>query len=230
MRCRPPCPKEIRRRATAASRTRRWPARAAAVRGLRARAVLHGPLRLLRLQHLHGRRARHRDRRARAPRGRRTPAPRSRRSGWPGGCSARPAPGRDGLLRRRHPDAAQPGRPRRGPGRDRRRARAGAGRRGHHRGQPGQRHQGRPGRAARGGLHPDLVRHAVRGRPRADRAGPHPRPGPGPGRGGVGAGGRASSRSAWTSSTARRGSRWPTGRPRSTPRWRARPTTSRRTP
>ncbi len=37
----------------------------AAVRGLRARAVLHGPLRLLRLQHLHRRRPRHRDRRAR---------------------------------------------------------------------------------------------------------------------------------------------------------------------
>ncbi len=37
----------------------------AAVRGLRARAVLHGALRLLRLQHLHGRRPRHRDRRAR---------------------------------------------------------------------------------------------------------------------------------------------------------------------
>ena len=45
-----------------------------------------------------------------------------------------------------------------------------------------------------------------------------------------GRGSRGSSRSAWTSSTARPASRWRTGRPRSTPPWPARPTTCRRTP
>ena len=64
---------------------RRSPARDAAVRVLRARAVLRGALRLLRLQHLHRDRAR---RTCPARRGRRTPTRRSPRSGSPAGCSA----------------------------------------------------------------------------------------------------------------------------------------------
>ena len=58
--------------------------RSGTLRVLRARAVLHGPVRLLRLQHLH-RRARPSS--APEPRGRRTPPPRSPRSGWLVGCS-----------------------------------------------------------------------------------------------------------------------------------------------
>ena len=77
--------------------------RASDLRHLRPRAVLLGALRLLRLQHLHRRRAgrgcdagvvrRHRDPRDRAG------GPRARRR----------APGRDGVLRRRHADAAAVG-------------------------------------------------------------------------------------------------------------------------
>ena len=52
---------------------RRWPSWRPSARGLRARAVLPGALRLLRLQHLHRRRSS-----AAARRGRRTPRPRSR--------------------------------------------------------------------------------------------------------------------------------------------------------
>ncbi len=59
-------------------------ARHPAVRVLRARAVLRGALRLLRLQHLHRRASSA----ARAPRARRTPTRRSPRSGWRAGCSA----------------------------------------------------------------------------------------------------------------------------------------------
>ena len=113
--CRPPCPKESRRRATAASRTRRSPRSASGrsgstctCRSARSAAATatstptRSPTSAPRPA-------------CPAPPGRRTPAPRSRRSGWPGGCWAAGA-GRDRLLRRRHADAAQPGRPRRRPG------------------------------------------------------------------------------------------------------------------
>ena len=116
------------------------------------------------------------------------------------------------------------------PGRDRRRVRARARRRGDHRGQPRQRRRLGPRGAARGGLHPDELRHAVRGRPRAPHPRPHPRPAAGPGGRRVVARGRLRRRSASTSSTARRGSRWPTGPPRSRPRSACAPDHSRRTP
>ncbi len=59
--CRRPCRRESPRRLTAPCRRRRSDdRRAAAAEHLRARAVLHDSLRLLRLQHLHGDRARHR--------------------------------------------------------------------------------------------------------------------------------------------------------------------------
>ena len=140
--CPPPCPRGSRSRATGRSPRRVRRARQPPVRRLPARAVLRGALRLLRLQHLHGRRARRRRRRRR-----RTPPPPSPRCGWPAGCWATPTsaaatvffgggtptllPPRDlaQLLRRRT-----------------RRVRAPARRRGHHRGQPGQRRRGAPWR------------------------------------------------------------------------------------
>ena len=173
----------------------------AAVRGLRARAVLHGALRLLRLQHLHRRRARDGDRRAgrladdvrRARRSqevrlRPAGARRPRRAGRRRSSSA--------AARRRCCSPADLGV---GAGRDRRRVRAGAGRRGHHRGQPGQRHA-RPTwrRCARPGFNrisfgmQSAVDHVL------TRPGPHPRPGAGAGRGRRGRGRPASSRSAST--------------------------------
>ena len=95
-------------------------------------------------------------------------------------------PGLDGLLRRGDAHAAAGRRPDGGGRGDRGRVRAGAGRRGHHRVQPRQRHPRRPRGAARGRDQPGLLRHAVRGRPRAAHAGPHARPAPGPRRGRVG--------------------------------------------
>ena len=137
---------------------------------------------------------------------RRRPSPRRRTPGSPrtrSGSRRRVlgptcAAGVDGVRRRRHADAARRRRPGRPAGRGRRRARARGGRRGHHRGQPGQRRPGRARAAAGGGLHPGLVRHAV-GRPaRAGHARPDPRPGAGAAGGGLGAGRRASTRSAST--------------------------------
>ena len=170
----------------------------AAVRGLRARAVLHGPLRLLRLQHLHGRRPRHRDRRAR-----RLPDDVRRRRGRGGpagaaGARRRRSPVETVFFGGGTPDAAQPGRPRRGAGRDRRRARAGAGRRGDHRGEPGQRHQGRPGRAARGAASPGSRSGCSRRSTTCSRSWTAPTTRPGCPTWWRGRARPASSRSAWT--------------------------------
>ena len=136
----------------------------APVRVLRARAVLHGALRLLRLQHLHRRGARRPGDAAGASRA--TYAAGRDRGGPPGppGAGRTRPPGLDGLLRRRHADPAAVGRPGGGRGRDRRRVRAGARRGGHHGVQPRQRHPGRPRGAAGRRLQPDLLRHAVRRR------------------------------------------------------------------
>ena len=90
-----PCPGDAWRRCLPA------PA-GAPLRPLRARAVLRGPLRLLRLQHLHGRpssggggsQATYAD----------TRSPRSEYAAAVLGAG--PSRGRDGLLRRRHADAA----------------------------------------------------------------------------------------------------------------------------
>ncbi|CAA9293746.1 MAG: Hypothetical radical SAM family enzyme in heat shock gene cluster, similarity with CPO of BS HemN-type, partial [uncultured Corynebacteriales bacterium] len=158
----------------------RRPARARPqpVRDLRARAVLHDTVRLLRLHHLH--------RRGTGP-GR---IPRRVRGHRDAGAAAGPArarraaaEGRDRVLRRRHADAAARRPPRLGAAGDRRPLRPGARGRGDHRGQPGVGHPGLPVPAAGGRLHPGLLRDAVGVAARAAGPGPpaHPRAG---GRGG----------------------------------------------
>ena len=111
-----------------------------AVRRVRARAVLRDPVRLLRLQHLHRRRAR----RPGCP-GTPTPGWPSPRSGWPAGCSAtrrpRSAPCSSAAARRPCCPPAELGAILAAV---RRRVRAGARRRGDRRGEPGDR---RPRRA-----------------------------------------------------------------------------------
>ena len=166
--------------------------RDAAVRRLRARAVLRDALRLLRLQHVRPGRAR---RRARARlRGRAC----SRSSASPRGCSATAPPaGGHRLLRRRHADAAG----RRPSWRGscdaiERPVRARPGRRGHHRGQPRVGRPGRAGGAARGGLHAALARDAERRAARAGDARPRALPRPRRGRGRARRAPPASSRSA----------------------------------
>ena len=135
--------------------------REATVRVLRARAVLRGAVRLLRLQHLHRLRARLT---CPAPPGRRTPTRRSPRCGSPGRSSAtRTSPVETVFFGGRHADAAAARRPGPDARRDRRRVRAGAGRRGDDRVEPGQRRRRRPRPAARRRVQPDLVRHAVVG-------------------------------------------------------------------
>ena len=117
--------------------------------------------------------------------------------------------------------AARPGG---GGGRDRRRVRAGARRRGHDRVQPRQRHPGRP-RGAAGRRHqPDLVRHAVRGRRTccARWTAPTTRGGCPTWSRGRGAAGFDAGQPGPDLRHAR-GSRSPTGRPRSTRRWPAQP-------
>ena len=85
-------------------------------------------------------------------------------------------PDRDDLLRRWHPDAPQGRRPRGHRGQRRGGVRPRRRRRDHDRGQPRQRRRLGPRGAAHGRLQPDQLRHAVRGRPRAAHARPHPRP------------------------------------------------------
>ena len=114
----------------------------AAVRVLRARAVLHGAVRLLRLQHLHRERARGRARRVpvdvrrrgdrRGPPARRVLGTRTCRSRRCSSAAARRRCCRPGTWPRR--------------ARDRRRVRARARRRGHHRVQPRQRRRRRRSR------------------------------------------------------------------------------------
>ena len=157
------------------------------VRALRARARSAGPVRLLRLQHLH--RQELGDAPARP--GRRTPRPPSPSCAWPGGCwvSATcrcPRSSSAGVRRRccrrpTWPRSCAPSTPSSGWRRDAEVTTES---------NPDSVHGRRPGRAARGRLHPDLLRDAV-GRPaRAGHPRPHPRPAPGPGGRGVGAGGR----------------------------------------
>ena len=94
----------------------------------------------------------------------------------PGRAGRRRLPGEHGVLRRGYADPAEPGRPRRRAWRSIAASSAWRRGRGHDRGQPRQRRAVGPGPAARGRVQPDLVRHAVRGRPRAPGPGPHPRP------------------------------------------------------
>ena len=86
--CRPRSPRATRPRRRRPPRGGAGRAGPSSVRVLRARAVLHGALRLLRLQHLHGRGPRPERPRSAARRGRRTPRPPSTRSGSRAGCSA----------------------------------------------------------------------------------------------------------------------------------------------
>ena len=231
VRCRPPCPTVTRPRATARSRTSALAgARRAAVRVLRARAVLHGAVRLLRLQHLHRRRAR------------RTGAPGASRTTYAEAAVAEvrlarrvlgdARPGRDRLLRRRYADPAGACGPRRG------RSRAiddefglADGRRGDHRGEPRQRRRvrtsSRCARRASTGSRSACSRRSTTCSHVLDRT--HD-PAAGPGRRRLGAGGRLRAGQPRPDLRHAGGVARPTGRPRSTPRWRARPTTSRRTP
>ena len=82
-RVRPPFPPATPPRQTAHCPRRRFATSWTGLRVVHPCPVLHGPVRLLRLQHLHRRGAG----RGRRP-GRRTPRPRSTRSGWPGTSSA----------------------------------------------------------------------------------------------------------------------------------------------
>ena len=199
----------------------------AAVRRLRARAVLHGPLRLLRLQHLHRRRSS--GTRPARP-GRRTPRRRSPSCGRPAGCSA------TGTSRSPRCSSAAVRRPCCRPSDLAAMLAAvdaefglAAGCRGHHRVQPRQRHARRPGPAAGGRIHPDLLRDAVRGPARAGDPRPDPRPAARARRRGVGAGGRLRAGQPGPDLRHAGGVVRPTGRPRSTPHSPAAPTTSRRT-
>src|SRR4051812_43980140 len=152
------------RRRAAAERPRDGPGHAA--RHLRARPVLRGDLRLLRLQPRRAGRRR-RPRRLRA-RGARRGAPRAPRPGRAG------AGGRDGVLRRRHADAPA-GRPaRRDTRRDQRDLRARRRRGGDGRGEPGDGRAGHARRAPGRRLHADLARDAERPAPRPGRARPPP--------------------------------------------------------
>src|SRR4051794_19130988 len=161
-----PRPRRARaaRRRAAGRRPRGGPRGAA--RGLRARPLLCGDLRLLQLQPRRAGRRR-RPRRVR-PRGARRGPPRPPRP------RRRSAGRADRLLRRRHADAAA-GRPaRRDPRRDPRRIRTRRRRRGDGRVQPRDGRAGHAPRAPRGRLHADLARHAERARPRPRHARPPP--------------------------------------------------------
>ena len=169
--CPPPFPPVTRpRRRLAPGGGAPRPGRAA-VRGLRARAVLHGALRLLRLQHLHRRGAR---RRAPAPRGRRTPRRRSPRSARPAGCWATWTcrSRRSSSAGVRRPCCRRATWPRSWP---RCRAEFGLaeGVEVTTESNPDSVTLCGPRGAARGRLHPDLVRHAVGGPARAGHPGPH---------------------------------------------------------
>ena len=86
-------------------------------------------------------------------------------------------PGADGVLRRRHADAAaRPTTSSRMLGAVRDEFGLARRRRGHHRGEPRLGRPRRPRCARRGRLHARLVRHAVGGAARARRARPHARP------------------------------------------------------
>ena len=179
---------------------------------------------LLRLQHLHRRRAGARGLAGHLPGAgcRGDPA-------GPPGTGHRGRPGGHRVLRRRYPDSAPGPAARRDPAGHRGRIRPRARRRGHRRGQPGERGPRVPGRTARGRVHPDLPRHAERGAARARRAGPGARARTaaaapsGPAR-------RASSTSTWISSTARPGRPTRTGGSRWRRPWRPGRTTSPPTP
>ena len=128
----------------------------------------------------------------------RTPTPRCWSSGWPGTCWRPRAAGGNRVLRRRYADAAAGRAPRLGAARDRRPVRAGAGRGGDHRGQPGVRHARVPRTAAGGRVHPHLVRDAVGGAARAAHPGPPAHAGPRRWRWWPRRGGPASRTSTWT--------------------------------
>ena len=112
-----------------------------------------------------------------APAGRRTPRRRSARSASRARCSAtatsRSTRSSSAAARRRCSRPADLGADR---GQRRRGVRPRRRRRDHHRGQPRQRRRLGPRGAAHRRLQPDQLRHAVRRRPRAAHARPHPRP------------------------------------------------------
>ena len=143
-----------------------------AVRRVPARPVLHESLRLLRLQHLH---------RRGAPRSEVPPVADATAfvDGGDRGAGAGRAGCWTGCRRwRRSSSAAAPRPCSRSPSSGRLIAAVGAQwplagrRRDHHRGQSGVGRCGRAGSAARGRLHPDLVRHAVGRAARARHVGP----------------------------------------------------------
>ncbi len=168
---------------------RRHARRGTTVLGLPARAVLLDPLRLLRLQHLHRGRARsgREPQLVRRPGDRRGPA-------RPSGARRRGPAGADRLRRGWHADAAAQHRPGSAADRCPGRVRAGRGRRGHHRGEPGLGDGAVSAAAAGRGLHPGVVRDAEHGAPCARGAGPHPHPGTRGRGGGAGAVGRVRAR------------------------------------